>query len=78
MYITSTISNVHDGDNKRAYSIFHPLCVSSKENVAEATEMICPAYGKNVVSHIKRWYQKFHQGDFSLEDDEGCWTPSKD
>jgi len=24
----------------------------------------------------KRWYQKFRQGDFSLED--ACWTPSKD
>ncbi|KAL6262056.1 hypothetical protein P5V15_007150 [Pogonomyrmex californicus] len=31
--------------------------------------MICAAYGENAVSHTtcKRWYQKFRQGDFSLE-----------
>jgi len=33
--------------------------------------MICAAYGENAVSHTiyKRWYQKFRQGDFSLEDE---------
>jgi len=42
-----------------------------KKNAAEATTMICAAYGENVVSHTtcKRWYQKFRQEDFSLEDE---------
>jgi len=42
-----------------------------KKNAAKATAMICPAYRKNVVSYTicKRWYQKFRQGDFSLEDE---------
>jgi len=31
MHIISKISSVHDGKNKRTYSIFHPLCVSSEE-----------------------------------------------
>jgi len=41
-----------------------------KENAAEATAMICAAYGENAISHTtyKRWYQKFRHGDFSLED----------
>ncbi|KAL6262047.1 hypothetical protein P5V15_007140 [Pogonomyrmex californicus] len=41
-----------------------------KKNAAEATAMICAAYGENAVSHTtcKRWYrQEFRQGDFSLE-----------
>ncbi|KAL6261994.1 hypothetical protein P5V15_007082 [Pogonomyrmex californicus] len=40
-----------------------------KKNAAEATAMICAAYRENAVSHTtyKRWYQKFHQGDFSLK-----------
>jgi len=29
--ITSKIGRVHDGNNKRAYPIFHPLRVSSEE-----------------------------------------------
>jgi len=42
-----------------------------KKNAAEATEMICAANEKNAVSQItcKRCYQKFRQGDFSLEDE---------
>jgi len=42
-----------------------------KKNAAEATAMICAAYGENAVSHTtcKKWYQKFWQGDFSLEDE---------
>jgi len=34
--------------------------------------MICAAYGENDVSHTtcKRRYQKFCQGDFSLEDEQ--------
>jgi len=45
---------------------FHP-----KKNTAEAIATICAAYGENAVSHAicKRWYQKFCQGDFSLEDE---------
>ncbi|KAL6264198.1 hypothetical protein P5V15_004280 [Pogonomyrmex californicus] len=80
MHIISKISSVHDGDNKRAYSIFHPLRVSSEEKkpAAEATAMICTAYGENV-SHTtcKRWYQKFRQGDFSLEDEPRAGRPQK-
>ncbi|KAL6254069.1 hypothetical protein P5V15_014686 [Pogonomyrmex californicus] len=47
-----------------------------KKNAAEVTAMICAAYGENVISHTicKRWYQKFRQGDFSLED-EPCAGP---
>ncbi|KAL6264185.1 hypothetical protein P5V15_004266 [Pogonomyrmex californicus] len=41
-----------------------------KKNAAEATAMICAAYGENAVNHTcKRWYQKFRQRDFSLEDE---------
>jgi len=80
--IISKISSVHDGNNKRAYSIFHHLknfSLHLKKNFAEATAMICAAYGENPVSHIicKRWYQKFHQGDFSLKDEPCAGRPQK-
>jgi len=41
--------------------------------------MICTTYEENAVSHItcKRWYQKFHQGDFSLEDEAHAGRPQK-
>jgi len=41
--------------------------------------MICAAYGENAVSHTKykRWYQKFRQGDFSLEDEARAARPQK-
>ena len=50
-----------------------------KKNAAEATEMICAAYGENAVSHAtcKRWYQKFRQGDFSLKDESRAGRPEK-
>ncbi|KAL6268381.1 hypothetical protein P5V15_001514 [Pogonomyrmex californicus] len=50
-----------------------------KKNTAEATAMICAAYGENAVSHTtcKRWYQKFRQGDFSLEDEPRAGRPQK-
>ena len=46
---------------------------------AEATAMICAAYGENAVSHAtcKRWYQKFCQGDFSLKDESRAGRPEK-
>jgi len=39
--------------------------------------MICAAYGENAVSHTicKRWYEKFRQGDFSLEDEPRAGYP---
>ncbi|KAL6259341.1 hypothetical protein P5V15_009256 [Pogonomyrmex californicus] len=79
MHITSKISSVHDDNNKRAYSIFYSLRVSSEKNAAVATAMICAAYGENAVSHTtcKRWYQKFRQGDFSLEDEPRAGRPQK-
>jgi len=42
-----------------------------KKNAAGAIAMICAAYRENALSYItcKRWYQKFHQGDFNLEDE---------
>ncbi|KAL6267958.1 hypothetical protein P5V15_001027 [Pogonomyrmex californicus] len=41
--------------------------------------MTCAAYGENAVSHTtcKRWYQKFRQGDFSLEDEPCAGRPQK-
>jgi len=53
---------------------FHP-----KKNAAEATAIICAAHGENAVSHTtrKRWYQKFRQGDFSLEDEPPAGRPQK-
>jgi len=41
--------------------------------------MIRAAYGENAVSHTtcKRWYQKFRQGDFSLEDEGRAGRPQK-
>jgi len=57
--------NVHDGSNKRAYSIFHLLYVSSeKKNAAEVTEMICAAYGENAVSHAMCKRSKISPGRF--------------
>jgi len=50
-HITSKINSVHNGNNKRAYSLSHPLCVSSEKNAAEAIEMICAAYGEIAVNH---------------------------
>jgi len=50
-----------------------------KKNAAEAIAMISAAYGENAVSHTtcKRWYQKFRQGDFSLEDESHAGCPQK-
>jgi len=51
-----------------------------KKNAAEATALlICIAYGENSVSHTtyKRWYQKFRQGDFSLENELHAGRPQK-
>ena len=50
-----------------------------KKNAAEATAMICAAYGENAVSHAtcKRRYQKFRQGDFSLKDESRAGRPEK-
>jgi len=50
-----------------------------KKNVAEATAMICAAYGENAISHItcRRWYKKFRQGDFNLEDEPRIGRPQK-
>jgi len=47
-----------------------------KKNAAEVTAMIC-AYGENAISHTtcQRWYQKFRQGDFSLEGEPGAERP---
>jgi len=49
------------------------------KNAAEATAIICAAYGENIVSHTtrKRWYQKFRQGDFSFEDESRTGRPQK-
>jgi len=50
-----------------------------KKNAAEATAMICAAYGENAVNHTtyKRWYQKFRQGDFNLEGEPCAGRPQK-
>jgi len=50
-----------------------------KKNSAEATAMICAAYRENSISHTtcKRWYQKFRQEDFSLEDEPRAGRPQK-
>jgi len=50
-----------------------------KKNAAEATTIICVVYGENAVSHTicKRWYQKFRQRDFSLEDESRVGRPQK-
>jgi len=49
-----------------------------KKNIAEVTAMIYAAYEENV-NHTtcKRWYQKFRQGDFSLEDKPHVGHPQK-
>jgi len=50
-----------------------------KKNAAEATAMIYAAYEENSVNHTicKRWYQKFHQRDFNLEDEPCTGRPQK-
>jgi len=42
-----------------------------KKNAADASAMICAAYGENAINHTtcKRRYKKFHQEDFSLENE---------
>jgi len=47
------------------------LAFHLKKNAAQAIAMICAPYGENAVSHTtcKRWYQKFRQGNFSLENE---------
>jgi len=79
MYITSKINSVHGGNNKRTYSIFHLLRFLYEKNAVKATAMICAAYGENPVSHTtcKRWYQKFRQGDFSIEHEPRAGRPQK-
>jgi len=41
--------------------------------------MICAAYGENAISHTtcKRWYQKFCQEDFNLQDEPRAERPQK-
>jgi len=50
-----------------------------KKNAAEDTVMICATYAENTVSYItcKRCYQKFRQGDFSLEGEPRVGHPKK-
>jgi len=47
-----------------------------KRNAAEATAMICCIWRERYKS-CKRWYQKFRQGDFSLEDEPRAGRPQK-
>lgn len=39
--------------------------------------MICTAYGEYAVSYVtcKRWYKKFRQGDFNLDDESRAGRP---
>jgi len=50
-----------------------------KKDPAEATAIICAAYGENAVSHTtcKRWYQEFRHGDFRLENKPRAGRPQK-
>jgi len=50
-----------------------------KKTDAEATAKICAAYEEKAVSHItcERWYQKFRQRDFSLENELRAGCPQK-
>jgi len=50
-----------------------------KKHAAKGNAMICTAYRMNAVRHTtcKRWYQKFRQGDFSLEDESRAGRPQK-
>jgi len=50
-----------------------------KKYAAKATEMNYVAYGENAISHTtrKKWYQKFRQGDFRLEDESHAERPQK-
>ena len=51
MHITSKISSVHDGNYKEHIRFSIHFAFHLKKNAAEATEMICAAYGENAVSH---------------------------
>jgi len=49
-----------------------------KKNAAEVTAMICAAYGYAIsYTTYKRCYQKFRQGDFSLQDEPRAGRPQK-
>lgn len=41
--------------------------------------MICSALGENVISYstCKKWFQRFRNGNFNLEDDERPGQPKK-
>ncbi|CAK9816131.1 Mariner Mos1 transposase [Anthophora plagiata] len=51
-----------------------------KKNAAEATKMICSALGENAVTYktCKKWFQRFHSGNFDLNDAERSRTPKKE
>jgi len=51
MHIISKISNVHDGNTKEHIRFFIHFAFHLNKNAAEATAMICAAYGENAVSH---------------------------
>jgi len=48
-----------------------------KKNATEAVAIICAAYGENAVSHTCKWYKKFRQEDFYLEDEPRAGRPQK-
>jgi len=61
------ISNVLDGNNKEHIRFSIHFAFHLKQNAAEATAMICTAYGENAVSHTTCKKQKFRQRNFGLE-----------
>lgn len=54
---------------RHAMLLFYHL----KKNASEAAQMINEAYGENIITRmtVSRWYNKFRDGDFSLEDHQG-------
>ena len=46
-------------------------------NATQATKVICSVYGDNAVTvrTCQNWFERFRQGDFSLEDKERSGRP---
>jgi len=54
------------------------FCFKKGIKVSETVIEICSVYGEDRVSYstVRRWYDKFKLGNFSLEAEQRCGRPS--
>lgn len=53
------------------------FCFKLGKSCAQAKEDICTAYGEDAITErtCRNWYQRFREGNFSLEDKARCGRP---